>query len=222
MKPSQMIQTFHERYPFVGPSFWMASVQYYIVQIIVALAWTMPYSLRFNTISDLGNTACGPYNDRYVCSPLHGLMNTSFVILGITMILGAILIYHEFSKSFGSALGFSFMAIAGFGSILVGAFPENTIHNLHLFGTALPFLIGNLGLLLLGSVLDIPMKLRVYTLFSGLLALLALVLFTTHTYFGLGIGGMERIVAYPQTMWLIVFGIYISGNRMRALKAKQH
>lgn len=215
MQPSKVIKTFNDRYPFVGPIFWITSIQYYIVQIIVARAWNPPYSWFNNTISDLGNTTCGIYGDRTVCSPLHGLMNASFITLGITMVFGAVLVYREFKESITSALGFSFMAIAGLGTILVGLFPENTVTSLHVLGATLPFLIGNLGLIVLGTVLDLPRTLRYYTLLSGYISLVAFVLFVSHTYLGLGIGGMERIVAYPQTMWLIIFGIYISSNHMK-------
>jgi hypothetical protein len=36
------------------------------------------------------------------------------------------------------------------------------------------------------------------------------VFFASSHYLGLGEGGMERIVAYPQTLWLIFFGTYLS------------
>src|SRR5882724_1557857 len=108
MKPFDRIQTFHERYPLVGPVFWLLSIQYFIIQVVVAMAWSVPYSLSQNTISDLGNTACGQYGDRHVCSPLHPLMNGSFMIFGVTMIAGSALIFHEFRKSTASAAGFSF------------------------------------------------------------------------------------------------------------------
>ncbi len=215
MQPSKAIKTFTERYPFVGPIFWITSIQYYIIQIVVARAWNPAYSWSINTISDLGNTACGLYSERYVCSPLHNLMNASFIILGLTMIVGAILVYREFKESIPSAVGFSFMAVAGIGTLLVGLFPENTNTTLHVIGATLPFLIGNLGLIVLGTVLDIPKSLRYYTLLSGYISLVAFLLFISHTYLGLGIGGMERLVAYPQTMWLIVFGVYISNNHIK-------
>ncbi len=215
MNPKQIIKTFTDRYPFVGPIFWMVSIQYYIIQVIVALSWATHYSLRFNTISDLGNTSCGNYGDRLVCSPHHALMNASFITLGFTMMIGAVLIFQEFRESVGSATGFTFMGIAGLGTLIVGLVPENSISSLHVLGATLPFLIGNIGLVVLGFILDIPKSLRIYTIISGVGSLISLVLFTSHIYLGLGVGGMERIVAYPQTMWLIVFGVYISSNHIR-------
>ncbi|MDB5182782.1 MAG: hypothetical protein JWO47_566 [Candidatus Saccharibacteria bacterium] len=183
-------------------------MQYFAVQVIVMLRFMPRYSMRFNTISDLGNTMCGIYDGRSVCSPLHTLMNISFIILGITMFLGAIFHYKIFKPSRLNWLGFTTLGLAGIGTVLVGAFPENTISALHVFGAAMPFLVGNAGMVLLSYSLDIPRPLRVYTFLSGALALTALVLFTTHHYLGLGTGGMERLTAYPQTLWLIVFGTH--------------
>jgi hypothetical membrane protein len=215
MRIARRLQTFQDTYPLVGPSLWLLSVQYFLVQIVVASAWSRPYNLAHNTISDLGNNACGLYGVRYVCSPLHDLMNASLVVLGVTMFFGATLLYREFQKSLGSAVGFSGMALAGFGTLLVGLFPENTNNMLHTLGAALPFLVGNLSIGLLGLALDIPRWLRIYSLITSVLTLTALAFFASHVYLGIGIGGMERLVGYPQTVWLIVFGLYTSRNHYR-------
>jgi hypothetical membrane protein len=215
MQPFKNIKTFKDRYPLVGPTIWIVSIHYFIIQIIVARAWEIPFSMRNNPISDLGNTACGIYNTRFVCSPKNALMNASFVTLGVIMIAGSLLIYQEFKKTAASRIGFSFMGIAGFGTILVGVFPENTIGFLHLLGAGLPFLIGNIGITILGLRLDLPKSLRVYTLVTGIITLTALLLLLTGMTLGIGFGGIERVTAYPQTLWLIFFGIYISSNHMR-------
>jgi hypothetical membrane protein len=215
MQARLLVKTFTDRYAFIGPVVWMLAVQYFIIQVIAAQAWKTPYSLTLNTISDLGNTTCGSVSGRLVCSPLHGLMNASFITLGITMALGAGLIYQEFKQNTGSFVGFSFMAAAGVGTTAVGLFPENTVSILHIIGATLPFFIGNLGMIILSFALDIPKPLRYYTFLSGAIALMALVFFGTHHYLGIGIGGMERLTAYPQTVWLIVFGVYIASNHIK-------
>lgn len=213
MHVSKRVQVFCRRHPLVGPIVWILSAHYFVVQIVAAKAWNTPFSIANNPISDLGNTACGLYADRFVCSPLSGLMNMSFVMLGAFMAIGSLLIYQGFKKSTGSFIGFSLMGVAGFGAVLVGVFPENTIHGLHGLGAFLAFACGNVALIVLGSVLEMPKSMRYYTLFSGVFALGALVLYGTMTYLGLGEGGMERLASYPQTLWLIVFGVYISGHR---------
>ncbi|MDQ3064878.1 MAG: DUF998 domain-containing protein [bacterium] len=215
MHISRKINTFSNQHPFVGPITWILCVQFFVVQYIVASAWKIPHSWNSNTISDLGNTTCGAYGDRFVCSPMHSLMNSSFGILGISMAIGSALIYYGFKRTTKSYIGFSLMAVAGVGTWFVGVFPEDTIGILHTFGAALPFLFGNLSLIILGLELDMPRLLKFYTLFSGTIALIALVLFLSENYLIFAIGGMERIVAYPQTIWMIVFGVYISANRIR-------
>ena len=101
------------------------------------------------------------------------------------------------------------MFTAGIGTILVGLFPENTISLLHVIGAGMPLLVGNIGLVILGIDLPMPKTLKLYTIFSGIVSVLALILFVTHSYVGIGPGGTERIAAYPQTIWLIIFGFYI-------------
>lgn len=213
MRLVRRAQIFHDRYPFLGPLLWLLTVQYFISQPLVASRWTVPFSLRHNTISDLANTACGIYSGRYVCSPWHALMNASFIMLGTTMFLGAALIYHEFRRSIWSCIGFIGMGLAGFGTLLVGVFPENTDLRLHIFGALLPFLVGNISIGILGIVLRLPKWLSTYSILTSLLTLTALLLLVTRHYGGLGIGGVERLTSYPQTVWLIVFGIFISHDR---------
>ena len=79
-----------------GAFVWIAAVQFFVVQVIAQSAWTTPYSLLHNYISDLGNTACADYLVgealRYVCSPLHWLMNVSFFLQGVIIIVGAMLL----------------------------------------------------------------------------------------------------------------------------------
>src|ERR1700677_1771557 len=102
----------------LGPVLYVAGMQYFAVQLLAALRWKPPYNLSRDTISDLGNTACGTWNGRYVCSPLHNLMNTSFVVLGITMTLGSVLVSRNFANGRASKAGFAAMTISGVGVIM--------------------------------------------------------------------------------------------------------
>ena len=196
-------------FPRLGPIFYAAGVQYFVVQLLVALRWSPPYSISRNTISDLGNTVCGSWNGRYVCSPLHDLMNVSFIVLGVTMIAGSVLVFREFAQGRAAAAGFAGMAAAGLGTVMVGLFPENSVPALHGVGAALPFVLGNSALFVLAFALAMPVPLRAYAFFSGSVAILGLAAFASGHYLGLGEGGMERVVAYPQTIFLVVIGCYL-------------
>jgi hypothetical membrane protein len=222
MQITPKVKTFNDKYPLVGPTMWIMTVEYFIIQIIVAAKWKVSYSLSSNTISDLGNTSCGLFNHRYVCSPLHNLMNGALIGLGVFMMIGSILIYQEFKETKLASVGFSFLFLGGIGTVLVGIFPENTISALHIIGASLPFLIGNVGLVVLGISLTLPSSLRIFTLVVGLISLIAFFCYINNFYLGLGDGGMERVVAYPQTIWLIIFGLYISKNHYSRSKILNH
>ena len=196
------------RFPRLGFVLYMTSTQYFVVQAMVASRWSPPYSLRTNTISDLGNTECGRFSTRAVCSPLHGLMNVSFVVLGTTMAAGSFLIYDFARARHRSGWGFGAMALAGLGVVLVGLFPENTVSALHGIGAALPFTVGNVAVVALALTLPLPRSLQALSVLAGIVALVALVSYTSHHDWGLGAGGIERVVAYPQTVWLVVVGSY--------------
>ena len=196
------------RYPRVGFVLYVASIQYFVVQVVVASRWAPPYSLKTNTISDLGNTACGQFNDRAVCSPLHQLMNLSFATLGATMVCGSILFRFRVPKGRGTSRGLNAMSIAGFGVILVGLFPENSNSAIHGLAAALPFTVGNVAVVVLGLTLPLSRRLQYFSVLAGSIALVALVSSLSANDWGLGSGGIERVVAYPQTLWLVVIGIY--------------
>lgn len=196
-------------YPKLGPILYVVGIQYFAVQLLAALRWSPPYSISRDTISDLGNTACGTWNGRYVCSPLHDLMNWSFIVLGATMIAGSVLIFRHFAKGRAAAAGFAAMTASGFGVVMVGFFPENSVPALHGLGTAIPFVLGNIALFVLALTLEMTAPLRAYSFLSGAVALLGLAAYASNHYLGLGEGGIERVVAYPQTICLAVIGCYL-------------
>jgi len=193
----------------IGPICYASSVQYFVVQLLVALRWSPPYSISRNTISDLGNTACGSWDGHYVCSPWHDLMNLSFIVLGITMMSGSVFIFRGFAPGRAAAAGLAALAVSGLGVVLVGLFPENRVPALHGLGASLPFVLGNIALLVLAFALEMPVPLRAYAFLAGVVAILALAAYHSNHYFGLGQGGMERFVAYPQTIFLVAIGCYL-------------
>lgn len=195
-----------------GASLWASSIQFFVAQVIVALGWTASYSLATRYISDLGNTACAPYpigSPTYVCSPWHIGMNASFVLLGITMCAGAVLIAGTFRPGWLRLSGLGLIAVAGIGVFLVGLFPENENIAAHTLGAGLNFVCGNLGMVVLGMAgaeRRVSRRFDLLTASLGVLGLLGTWLFVSGRYLGIGQGGMERVAAYPLTVWLILAG----------------
>lgn len=207
----QHIQSLAAKYPLVGSVAWLLSFQFFILQAVAASSWQSPlYSWRLNAISDLGATSCGMFDDRLVCSPLHSVMNTSLILLGIGMVVGSVLLYVTLRRS---RVAFLLMALAGVGVALVGVFPEDSIFWAHIVGQDLAFVFGNIALIIFGLTLRFPRWFKWYSIASGLVALVALMLFLSHQRFFLELGGMERVVAYPLIVWLIVTGMYTAVKR---------
>lgn len=205
----------HDDHPSLGPAIFMVATLYFVVQVIVAWIFTPSYSLVTNSISDLGETSCGGYGSPAICSPRWWLMDyVGFLLLGIVMIIGSALLYHEFTERDprerrAAMFGFGLTALGGLGSILVGFFPENENRTMHIVGAFLAIAIGNIAILVLGGLLTLPESMRRSMLMFSSLALVALLCFAAHRSFGIGRGTMERIAAYPVTIWLISFGFYI-------------
>jgi hypothetical membrane protein len=145
-------------------------------------------------------------------------MDAAFVFLGLVMAAGSLFIYQEFNyadkkdpQRRAAFVGFLLMAIAGLGAIMVGAFPENKIGILHAIGAGLAIVAGNLGILVLGlAITSLPEGLRTFMRLFSVISLVAAICFASSQFFGLGKGTIERVAAYPMSVWLIVFGMYIS------------
>jgi len=221
-RPVRRIRFFADRYDWMGPVIVVLSSWYFAAQVLVAWVFRPQYSFVSNVISDLGNTAC-PTPGSAICSPRHGVMNVSIVLLGVAMIVGSVLIFSEFSFSDdrrerrAAVAGFVCLGLGGLGAILVGSVPENvnTAH-LHTVGTALAIGFGQLAILILGLALrEIDDWLRKFMLVTSLIVLLAGICIAGKHQFGIGGGALERLAQYPESVWLILFGFYISRDHYR-------
>ncbi len=205
----------------------MMAIVFFIAQVAVAYNWQSqarrpagitpdhPYSFFANTISDLGQTAKFTYGTPPMWSPDHVWMNVAFVLLGAVMILGSPFIYQEFNentpaKVWVARVAFTAQTLAGVGAIIVGLVPENTNTSVHELGAGLAIAVGTLGVFLLGLSLPLPGRIRRFMLWCSPVSLVAILLYALHEYLGFGPGGMERVAAYPEVIWLIMFGFFVS------------
>jgi hypothetical membrane protein len=112
-------------------------------------------------------------------------MNGSFIVLGITMLLGSVLISRCHGKGRMATAGFTAMGLSGLGVVMVGIFPENSVPALHGLGSVLPFTLGNAALIAMAISLAMPLLLRLCVSLSGMAALLALAAYASSHYLGL-------------------------------------
>jgi hypothetical membrane protein len=218
-----------------GALLWIAGVtQFFVAMALVQLAWTRTYSLTQNYISDLGNTGCGGYAGRYVCSPLYYVFNDSIVVLGVLLLIGAVWIRSAFPSRPTAKLGLLLLCLAGVGAIGVGLFPENVDNPVHSASALLAFVGGALAVLLLAAAVGRRSRWPGFFTYSLLLGgvslgswvLVALVsLHVGGLDSTLGPGGIERLIGFPVLLWGLVFGIQVARAPVYApsgLRAPSH
>ena len=203
-----------------GAAWIVATLQYAIVQVVVAAAWHHPpYNWLGNDISDLGNTVCGRFTlphgtPAYVCSPMHSTMNASFIIAGILTIAGALMLRRFWPRSRGTTVALVLWVVTGLGKVVVGLVPENTNISLHTLA-AFNIPVGCVAILLLSlPARQASRALSVTGIVLAVVGLAATVLSTAAEFaskssldLGLRAGGMERVADYPGALWILMIGI---------------
>jgi hypothetical protein len=114
------------------------------------------------------------------------------------------------------------VAASGLGVALVGLTPEDAMPGWHYFGAAENLLSCNAGAALLGVALlggrQAPSAVGILSLTFGLIGLAGLAGLAAGHDFGLGLGGVERVAAYPFPLWIAGIGAWIiTGHSGRLL-----
>jgi hypothetical membrane protein len=199
---------------------------------VAQAAWRTPYSMLTNSISDLGNTACGTWppasvnlarlglSAGYVCSPLHSVMNVSFIVAGVLILLGLYLTRSVWPRRRLTAWGMALLAMAGVGKIIVGLVPENTVILLHFLG-ALGIPCAVTGILLLGlATWNTRRGVAVASLALASIGLLGPVITKVATGGFHDIGLAERLMEYPIFAWMALMGlVFVRALRPRPASA---
>ena len=165
----------------------------FIVLMIIAETLYPNYSTSTNYISDLGVGT----------SAL--VFNSSIILLGFMTVAGTYFTY----RIFRSRLFLVLLTLAGIGAIGVGMFTESA-GGIHVVFSLITFLFGGLSAIAFYKVEKTPFNWLSVVL--GTMGLVALVLFGSDNYLGLGAGGMERMIAYPILLWGAGLGGHLIGS----------
>ena len=211
MAPSTPARPQHSTQTRVGACLWLCCFQFFVAEQIARLGWTGHYSMTRDYISDLGAVHCSAPS----CSSLHWVMDGSFVLQGLLIFFGAVLVRRLFPEQWVYRVALVLFAVAGLGVLVVGLVPEDVDFRLHILGAVGNFLGGNLAMVLLGLVmirksvcLPFAMRWKNWITFVagsvGLLATLALAFRGSPSWIALGwnAGSVERLAAYPLPLWL--------------------
>lgn len=193
-----------------GIVFFVATAQFF-VGMLIAEALYPGYSISGNYISDLGAT-CTDTMGCVIHQPTANIFNGSIILLGLLAIFGAYLLWRA---SMGLILSI-LVALLGVGTIGVGTLTE--VYGVaHSIVSLIAFLFGGLGAIWAYTVVKSPF--RYVSVILGVAVLAALVLYVSNTMLGLGVGGMERMVVYPEILWGLGFGAHLTAYSPQAATA---
>lgn len=207
-----------------GAILWLLCLQLFVVKAIVQRAWPVPFNSRINYISDLGAVNCEYHVRRLtlfadaICSPRHDLMNGSFVLQGILMCAGCLLLRRLFSVTRLSVLALTMIFLSGLTMMALGLAPEDVQEHRHTVAAIAHSFLQNAGLIVLG--ISLLRRLRPFllwgwtTIASGAAGFLfaALMFFRNHLapgYLGIGPGGIQQLSLYPFSVWLASSALFI-------------
>ena len=177
-----------------GALIFVASAQF-IIALIVAEALYPGYSVSQNFISDLGATCRATC---LVVQPASMIFNSSVTLLGLMAIVASYFIKRQFRSLVLAIL----VIMTGLGATGVGVFPETAgvIH--HIF-SLITFVFAGLSAIASFRVQKVPSK--YLSVLLGVMTLVALALYVSNTFLGLGQWGMERMIVYPALIWAVGF-----------------
>ena len=159
------------------------------------------YSVANNYISDLGancRTSCTSVPSAY-------LFDASVALLGVLVIIGAYYLHRAYRWMPATAM----ILLTGVGALGVGLFPETT-GIWHIVFSDMTFLFISLAAIVTARFQKKPML--YFSVILGLVTFAAMFLFLGSNYFGLGAGGMERLIVYPVLLWSIGFGGHLMAS----------
>ena len=170
---------------FSGAVLFFGAMQFLLFVSIAEFVATN-FTVSGNTISHLGIDNA-PY-----------IFNTTIIILGLSEIIAGYFLRENFSKLFSI-----FLMIGGIGAMGVGIFNED-FGKIHLLFALLAFVFSSLGTYVIFFKKRKDPMTAMWAIL-GTVALIALILYILSIYLGLGRGGMERMIMYPNIIWAFGF-----------------
>ena len=195
----------------VGVVAWILTLQFFVIQGVVEAAWSTPFSLAHNMISDLARETCGPLyrapGIEVACSPWHALMNASILANGVLIPSGAVLTRRLWPACREMTVALAMIALTAPGHLMVGVFPSDTGTLGHMVGAGSILALGNPGMVVAGWAAWGERRWQaVASMVLGATGIAGTILFLYMIDLGLGLGGMERVAFYPLTIWCGLMG----------------
>ncbi|WP_084727480.1 DUF998 domain-containing protein [Rhodococcoides yunnanense] len=171
-----------------------------LAEVFTAAAWRTPYSFAQDSISSLGVTTC----DLESCSPMHDVMNSSFVVLGALTLVGALFLHRHIRSGREKKWILSLAVVIAVSTAATGLFPANDGTFVHWTAVLPGFIARHVVLVLIAWHLWHEKRLvAVWSALCAAVGVVGAVLLMAQTlHFGLG----ERLALYPMPTWMAVTG----------------
>ena len=163
--------------------------------ILIGEALRPSYSLNLDSISSLGIGSHG------------AIFYYSILLMGILLVIAGIILLSGKKKEAWQGT----IILVGIGAIGVGIFPYIVSYPLHSVFAFLAFIFGGITALLFATHRGTP--LRIFSPIVGLLVLASIYLYARGMLYGLGPGGMERMIVYPTLFWALALSGYLMSQK---------
>lgn len=197
----------------VGMLMWATQPLLIVVELVVALMATsaaLPLGplLRDRSVSDLGadRTSWVVYGGpEPVQSPAWLAMDIAFVVFGMLMAIGAVLL----RSSLGRVVTVLWV-IVGISSAAAGTVPLDVDQQAHVALSAPALLLQPVVLLLLAT--SVPGRRRSWTVIVALVSVIGAVGYLTRSPNAMGAGFFERLALWPAYLWLPVAALLFAAH----------
>ena len=200
----------------------------WVAELITAAAWQEPhYAPLYNWVSHLGLT--GPSQVAFGQvgnSPLGGVMDAGWVLYGVSLIVGALLVFDLRCGARSIAI-VVFASISGIGVSLVGLFQGSNANvatgliYFHQFGAQGVIVAGNVMAILVGAAgarIGLGRGRSASSVVLGVVGLVSFVVFMADVFTGWmwNIGMFERAAIYPIMVGHVLLGTGLLAARRSA------
>ncbi|MFC9835835.1 DUF998 domain-containing protein [Rhodococcus sp. NPDC127530] len=193
----------------VGATAWVLMALYFLAEVVTARAWPRPYEVRVNSISNLGVTGCDGSAAQVaaarLCSPLHTVINSAFVLTGVLIVAGAVGLREFLPPGRLRRAALTLLCLAAVSAALTGVAPINVDAHLHQLVASPTFLARNAAMIVIAIALY--ERWRIFALWTGLCCLVGLVGMAAILLSGEPFGITERLALYPFTVWVVTAGV---------------
>lgn len=120
----------------VGFLFWIILILYFPLEAIIINETTEPYHFLTQAMSELGILSCGANTymlaPHHICSPLAPLMNIIFIVTGILIAAGAILLHRFWGDGTRTRIATGMWVVYGLGYSVSGIYPADVNFWVHM------------------------------------------------------------------------------------------